>query len=154
MKPGYKNIVATMYEAKRFGQKNGKGFYNYTQDPKGRPKKEMNSEVQPIIASAVSQKKEVTDEEIVERMMLPMIFESSRCLEDKIVESAMELDLSLIYGLGFPPFRGGAMKYADSLTAKKLVELGQKYSPELGKMYEPTAQIREMAQKGSGFYPA
>jgi 3-hydroxyacyl-CoA dehydrogenase/enoyl-CoA hydratase/3-hydroxybutyryl-CoA epimerase/enoyl-CoA isomerase len=154
MKPGYKNIVATMYENKRFGQKNGKGFYNYTQDPKGRPKKEVNAEVEPIIASAVAAKKDVTDEEIVERMMLPMIFESSRCLEDKIVESAMELDLSLIYGLGFPPFRGGAMKYADSVGASRLVELGQKYSAMLGKMYEPTAQIREMAQKGTAFYSA
>ncbi|MBU6375911.1 MAG: fatty acid oxidation complex subunit alpha FadB [Bdellovibrionales bacterium] len=152
MKPGYKNIVATMYEAKRFGQKNGKGFYNYTQDPKGRPKKEVSPEVEPIIQSAVAGKQDVTDEEILERMMLPMVFESSRCLEDKIVESAMELDLSLLYGLGFPPFRGGAMKYADSVGAKKLVELGQKYSATLGKMYEPTAQIREMAQKGSNFY--
>jgi 3-hydroxyacyl-CoA dehydrogenase/enoyl-CoA hydratase/3-hydroxybutyryl-CoA epimerase/enoyl-CoA isomerase len=154
MKPDYKNIVATMYENKRFGQKNGKGFYNYTQDPKGRPKKEVNAEVEPIIASAVAGKKDVADEEILERMMLPMIFESSRCLEDKIVESAMELDLSLLYGLGFPPFRGGAMKYADSIGAKKLVELGQRYAATLGKMYEPTAQIRDMAQKGTGFYPA
>ncbi len=154
MKPGYKNIVATMYENKRFGQKNGKGFYNYTQDPKGRPKKEVNAEVEPIIASAVAGKKDVTDEEILERMMLPMIFESSRCLEDKIVESAMELDLSLLYGLGFPPFRGGAMKYADSIGASRLVELGQKYAAALGKMYEPTAQIREMAQQGTAFYSA
>ncbi|NDD90959.1 fatty acid oxidation complex subunit alpha FadB [bacterium] len=154
MKPGYKNIVATMYEAKRFGQKNGKGFYNYTQDPKGRPKKEVSPEVEPVLQSAVAGKKDVTDEEILERMMLPMVFESSRCLEDKIVDSAMELDLALIYGLGFPPFRGGAMKYADSVGAKKLVELGQKYSATLGKMYDPTAQIREMAQKGSSFYPS
>ena len=85
--------------------------------------------------------------------MLPMIFESSRCLEDKIVASPMELDLALLYGLGFPPFRGGAMKFADTWGAKKLVELGQKYGPTLGKMYEPTVQIREMAQKGVGFYP-
>jgi 3-hydroxyacyl-CoA dehydrogenase/enoyl-CoA hydratase/3-hydroxybutyryl-CoA epimerase/enoyl-CoA isomerase len=95
---------------------------------------------------------ELTDEEIVDRMMLPMIFESSRCLEDKIVATPMELDLSLLYGLGYPPFRGGVMRQADRIGAKKLLELGQKYA-SLGKLYEPTAQIRKMAEAGGTFYP-
>lgn len=157
MKPGYKNVIAHQFEAGRFGQKNGKGFFNYTQDPKGKPKKEINPEVQAIIQKALAPeaerpKGEVTDAEIVERMMLPMIFECSRCLEDKIVASPMELDLALIYGLGFPPFRGGAMKYADDLGAAKLVELAGKYAPRLGKAYEATRQIKEMADRKSGFY--
>jgi 3-hydroxyacyl-CoA dehydrogenase/enoyl-CoA hydratase/3-hydroxybutyryl-CoA epimerase/enoyl-CoA isomerase len=153
MKPAYKNIVSIMYEAKRFGQKNGKGFYTYTQDPKGRPKKEIDRAVDEWIQMAVSERREVSDQEIVERMMLPMIFESSRCLEEGIVETAMELDLALLYGLGFPPFRGGVLRYADSIGPAKLIEMGERYSGRLGKMYEPTAQIRQMAQKNSGFYP-
>ncbi len=157
MKPSYKNVIAFQYEAKRFGQKNGKGFYTYTQDPKGKPKKEINPEVFEVIKQALAPeaerpKGEVTDQEIIERMMLPMIFESSRCLEDKIVATPMELDLALIYGLGFPPFRGGAMKYADEMGAAKLVELAAKYAPRLGKAYEATNQIKEMAAKKSGFY--
>lgn len=157
MKPAYKNVITHQYEAKRYGQKNGKGFYTYTQDPKGKPKKEIQPEVFEVIKQALAPeserpKAEITDQEIVERMMLPMIFECSRCLEDQIVETPMELDLALLYGLGFPPFRGGAMRYADDLTAAKLVELGQKYAPRLGKAYEPTAQIREMASKKTSFY--
>jgi 3-hydroxyacyl-CoA dehydrogenase/enoyl-CoA hydratase/3-hydroxybutyryl-CoA epimerase/enoyl-CoA isomerase len=157
MKPGYKNVIAHQFDAKRFGQKNGRGFYNYTQDPKGKPKKEIQPEVYDIIKQALAPeserpKGEVSDQEIIERMMLPMIFECSRCLEDKIVETPMELDLALLYGLGFPPFRGGAMKFADSLGASRLVELGEKYAARLGAAYQPTAQIREMASKKTTYY--
>ena len=93
----------------------------------------------------------ITDEDIVHRMMLPMVFECSRCLEDGIVGSAEETDLSLLYGLGFPPFRGGALRYADSLGAAKLMELGKKFA-SLGKLYEPTAQVRKQAETGTRFY--
>jgi len=147
------HVIGALYEQKRFGQKNGKGFFNYTQDPKGKPKRDADAGIYDLLASAMKSKgnASVTDEDIVHRMMLPMIFECSRCLEDKIVASPEETDLSLLYGLGFPPFRGGALRYADSLGAKKLVELGQKFA-SLGKMYEPTAQVRKQAESGAGFY--
>jgi 3-hydroxyacyl-CoA dehydrogenase/enoyl-CoA hydratase/3-hydroxybutyryl-CoA epimerase/enoyl-CoA isomerase len=154
MKYEYRTAIDAQYEAKRFGQKNGKGFYSYTVDPKGKPKKEVDAEVAGILKPVVQGGgADITDEDIVHRMMLPMIFECSRCLEDKIVEQPYEIDLSMLYGLGFPPFRGGVMRYADSLGAEKLVQLGEKYS-KLGKLYEPTAQIREMAKTGKKFYEA
>jgi 3-hydroxyacyl-CoA dehydrogenase/enoyl-CoA hydratase/3-hydroxybutyryl-CoA epimerase/enoyl-CoA isomerase len=151
MKYDFKSVIDIQYEAKRFGQKNGKGFYVYSVDPKGRPKKELDPSVTDLLKAGVQRTVDITDEEIVDRMMLPMLFESSRCLEDKIVASPMELDLSLLYGLGYPPFRGGVMRQADRMGAKKLLELGQKYA-SLGKLYEPTQQIRKMAEDGSKFY--
>jgi len=151
MKYNFKSVLDLQYEAGRFGQKNGKGFFVYTQDPKGRPQKSMDPEIANLLKPAITGSVSVSDEEIVERMMLPMLFESSRCLEEKIVGSAIEVDLSLIYGLGFPPFRGGIMRYADSIGAKKLVQLSEKYA-SLGKMYEATSQIKEMAKSGKTFY--
>jgi 3-hydroxyacyl-CoA dehydrogenase/enoyl-CoA hydratase/3-hydroxybutyryl-CoA epimerase/enoyl-CoA isomerase len=152
MKYDFKSVIDIQYEAKRFGQKNGKGFFTYSLDPKGRPKKEIDPSVADLLKAGVQRTVDITDEEIVDRMMLPMLFESSRCLEDKIVASPMELDLSLLYGLGYPPFRGGVMRQADRIGAKKLLELGAKYA-SLGKLYEPTAQIRRMAEDGNKFYP-
>ncbi|MEY4615563.1 MAG: hypothetical protein RJB66_523 [Pseudomonadota bacterium] len=151
MKATFKTAIAVMYEGKRFGQKNGVGFYKYVADKKGAPKKELDPEVVGILKPIMTESKTVTDEEIIERMMLPMIIECSRCLEEKIVDSPIEVDLGLIYGLGFPPFRGGALKYADSVGLKNLITLCEKYK-NLGKLYEPTAQMQQLASAGKGFY--
>jgi 3-hydroxyacyl-CoA dehydrogenase/enoyl-CoA hydratase/3-hydroxybutyryl-CoA epimerase/enoyl-CoA isomerase len=151
MKASYKTAITAMYEAKRYGQKNGVGFYKYVADKKGIPKKEADSDVAALLQPLVAAQKTVTDEEIVERMMLPMIIECSRCLEEKIVDSPMEVDLGLIYGLGFPPFRGGAMKYSDSVGLDNLVKLSEKYQT-LCKLYEPTAQMKNLAKSAKGFY--
>jgi 3-hydroxyacyl-CoA dehydrogenase/enoyl-CoA hydratase/3-hydroxybutyryl-CoA epimerase/enoyl-CoA isomerase len=151
MKANFKTAIDVMYETKRFGQKNGFGFYKYTPDKKGIPKKELDPAVGDLLKSIIADSKTVSDEEIIERMMLPMIVECSRCLEEKIVESSMEVDLGLIYGLGFPPFRGGALKYADSLGLRKIVELSEKYK-SLGKLYEATGKMRTMANEGKGYY--
>lgn len=147
-----KTASEVMFEAQRLGQKNGKGFYIYKPEKKGPPKKTVDPEVTPLLAPIVKgDGKSVTDQEIVDRMMLPMLLECSRCLEDKIVESPVEVDLALIYGLGFPPFRGGIFRWADSLGAKALVEAAEKYT-KLGKLYEPTAQLKDLAKTGKTFH--
>lgn len=148
-----RTAIQAMYAAKRYGQKNGKGFYQYVPDKKGYPKKEVDPAAMEVLKPVILADKNgsVTDQEIIERMMLPMILECSRCLEDKIVGSATETDMSLIYGLGFPPFRGGALRYADTLGLANLCKTAEKYT-NLGKLYEPTAQMRELAKSGKGFY--
>ncbi len=149
-----KTAIELMKEANRLGQKNGKGFYTYTLDKRGSPKKEIDVTAQEMVKSLykVGPNSTVTDQEIIDRIMLPMIFECSRCLEDKIVDSPAEVDIALLYGLGFPPFRGGALRYADSVGAKQLVAASEKCLG-LGKLYEPTAQIRKQAETQTGFYP-
>jgi 3-hydroxyacyl-CoA dehydrogenase/enoyl-CoA hydratase/3-hydroxybutyryl-CoA epimerase/enoyl-CoA isomerase len=143
-----------MFGAQRLGQKNGKGFYIYKPEKKGPPKKTVDPDVAPLLAPiAKGDGKAVTDQEIVERMMLPMLLECSRCLEDKIVETPVEVDLALVYGLGFPPFRGGIFRWADGLGAAALVDATQKYT-KLGKLYEPTAQLKDLAKTGKTFHVA
>jgi 3-hydroxyacyl-CoA dehydrogenase/enoyl-CoA hydratase/3-hydroxybutyryl-CoA epimerase/enoyl-CoA isomerase len=61
------------------------------------------------------------------------------------------VDLGLIYSLGFPPFRGGALRYVDSVGPSAVVSAGERWK-NLGKLYEPTAQIRALATAGKGFY--
>jgi 3-hydroxyacyl-CoA dehydrogenase/enoyl-CoA hydratase/3-hydroxybutyryl-CoA epimerase/enoyl-CoA isomerase len=153
MKYDGRTAIQAMYEAKRLGQKNGVGFYKYTPDKKGAPKKEADPTAYEILKPIVKgAQKEVSDQEIIDRMMLPMIIECSRCLEDKIVSTPAEVDLGLIYGLGFPPFRGGALRYSDAVSLKALCEAGDRYRERLGKLYEPTAQMRGLATEGKGFY--
>ena len=78
-----------------------------------------------------------------------------RCLEDGIAASATDVDLSLIYGIGFPPFRGGALHYVDDVGIEKFVaradELAATAGP-LGAMYLPTEKLREMAASGDTFF--
>lgn len=146
-----KTILEVMFENNRYGQKNSKGFYEYEKDKKGKPVKKVNPAVYELIKPVVKKQIEISDEEIIMRMMIPMIIEASRCLEDKIVNTATEVDMGLLLGLGFPPFRAGALKYADTLGLKKLEEESQKHL-EIGKLYELTPFMKDLAKNNKTYY--
>jgi 3-hydroxyacyl-CoA dehydrogenase/enoyl-CoA hydratase/3-hydroxybutyryl-CoA epimerase/enoyl-CoA isomerase len=136
--------VALLFKANRFGQKNGKGFYTYSLDAKGKPKKEVNPEIYSVLGQdPKSFNMDVSDQEIIDRLMLPFIFESARCLSEKIVDTAAELDLAMLSGLGFPPFRGGPMRYAQSIGASVLIEKGNEFFKKWGALYETTPGVKE-----------
>jgi 3-hydroxyacyl-CoA dehydrogenase/enoyl-CoA hydratase/3-hydroxybutyryl-CoA epimerase/enoyl-CoA isomerase len=147
----HKTVLEMMFEQKRFGQKNNLGFYEYEIDKKGKPVKKVNPAVYEMIKPAVKRQIEVTDEDIIMRMMIPMIIEASRCLEEKIVESPVEVDMGLLLGLGFPPFRAGALKYADSIGLKNLEAASQKFH-EIGKLYEFTPFMKGLAAENKTYY--
>ena len=143
LKPDYS--VALLFKASRYGQKNGKGFYTHSVDAKGKPKKDVNPEVYPVIGqNPASFNAQITDQEIIDRLMLPFIFESARCLNEKIVDESYELDLAMLTGLGFPPFRGGPIRYAESIGAGALIEKGNEYFKKFGSLYEVTSGIQEV----------
>jgi 3-hydroxyacyl-CoA dehydrogenase/enoyl-CoA hydratase/3-hydroxybutyryl-CoA epimerase/enoyl-CoA isomerase len=104
-----------------------------------------------LLKSIVTEQREVTDEDIINFMMIPLCMETVRCLEDGIVDTAAEADMGLIYGIGFPPFRGGALRYIDTVGVAEFVALADKYA-ELGALYTPTAKLREMAASGQKFF--
>lgn len=147
-----KTALDVMYENKRFGQKNSLGFYEYEIDKKGKPVKKVNPAVYELIKPVQKKAVELSDEDIVMRMMLPMIIEASRCLEDKIVESPVEVDMGLLLGLGFPPFRAGALKYADSVGLKKLEEESKKYHSIGGNTYVFTPFMKSLALENKTYY--
>jgi len=148
-----KTALATMFEAGRYGQKNNKGFYAYVPDKKGVPKKTVDPDVPAILKPLVKadNSASITDQDIIDRMMLPLLIECSRCLEDGIVNTPVEVDIALIYGLGFPPFRGGPFRYADAVGLKALCEKAGKFA-SLGKLYEPTAKMLKLAEAGATYH--
>ena len=151
MKSDFKGATELLYENNRLGQKNGKGYYTYTTDKKGRPQKTQDPEVNALIASVQQGSQDFDDQEIVDRLMVAFCNEAVRCLEDDIVASAGELDMAMLMGLGFPPFRGGPCRYIDQVGLVKFIGLCDKYS-HLGKAYEAPQLLRAMAENGATFY--
>ncbi|NIB43859.1 fatty acid oxidation complex subunit alpha FadB [Pseudomaricurvus alkylphenolicus] len=151
MSKDFKTAADVMFENERYGQKNGKGFYSYEPDKRGKPKKTVTEETYDLIAPVCAERKDFDEEEIIARMMIPMATELARCLEENVVDSAAEADMALIYGIGFPPFRGGCFRWIDSIGIAKFVELCDKYQ-HLGGLYQATDKQREMAASGTGYY--
>ncbi|GAA3906855.1 fatty acid oxidation complex subunit alpha FadB [Halomonas cibimaris] len=149
-----KTAIEVMYDHDRLGQKNAKGFYAYEEDRKGKPQKVSDDAVPGLLEPAVKGQAERSDEEIIARMMVPLCMETVRCLEDGIVDSPAEADMALIYGIGFPPFRGGALRYIDALGVAEFVKLADSLADELGPLYAPTDRLRRMADSNARFYDA
>jgi 3-hydroxyacyl-CoA dehydrogenase / enoyl-CoA hydratase / 3-hydroxybutyryl-CoA epimerase / enoyl-CoA isomerase len=80
-----------------------------------------------------------------------MIIESAHALEDGVVDTAAELDMALLLGLGFPPYLGGALKYADWLGLERVLALSVEYA-DLGPLYQHTAGMRAMAERDQHYY--
>jgi 3-hydroxyacyl-CoA dehydrogenase/enoyl-CoA hydratase/3-hydroxybutyryl-CoA epimerase/enoyl-CoA isomerase len=155
MKYDFKTCQEVMFENERFGQKNGRGYYAYETDKKGRPKKIVDEDVAALLAPVIDGNETLDDEAIVDSMMIPMCLESVRCFEDGIAASATDVDLALIYGIGFPPFRGGALHYVDDFGIDKFVARADELAAAAGAlnaMYLPTEKLREMAASGDTFF--
>jgi 3-hydroxyacyl-CoA dehydrogenase/enoyl-CoA hydratase/3-hydroxybutyryl-CoA epimerase/enoyl-CoA isomerase len=143
--------VTLLYKAERFGQKNGKGFYNFSLDKRGRPAKVAADEAYALFAPHCAAKRDFDADEIIARVMIPMANEAIRCLEEGIVGSAAEADMALLYGLGFPPFRGGIIRYIETMGLANFVALADKYA-DLGPIYQITDGVREMAASGKSYF--
>ena len=149
----FETALEILLRTARLGQKNGHGFYKYRNDSKGRPRKEIDSETETLLAAArPNGKTGFGEEEIVARMMLPLILEAARCVEDGIAASPGDVDMCLILGLGLPRYLGGALKYADYLGLKNVLDAADKRE-SLGPMYRPSERLRAMASAGEVFYP-
>ncbi|MCC3862559.1 fatty acid oxidation complex subunit alpha FadB [Pseudemcibacter aquimaris] len=148
-----KNAVDLMFELERFGQKNKKGFYKYELDKRGKDKKIIDEDVPGLLSDVTGDIKEFDDQEIIERMMLPLLIEVARCVEEGIVASAAEADMALIYGIGFPPFRGGALHYMDQVGMDNILAMAAKYE-HLGPLYHPTDRMKEMAANKEKYHQA
>ncbi len=146
-----KTIIDALYEADRLGQKNGKGFYQYENDKRGKPQKKLDPSVDAVIASVQASPADIDAQDMVDRLMVPLCIESARCLEDNIVGTAAEVDMGLVYGVGFPPFRGGALHHVDQMGLAAFCARADEFA-HLGPLYHPTEKMREMAKNGDTFY--
>ncbi|MEW6999690.1 fatty acid oxidation complex subunit alpha FadB [Colwelliaceae bacterium BS250] len=146
-----KDPVNVLFSNDRFGQKNGIGFYEHTKDKRGRPQKVASSSSLELLSAICTAKTEFSNDEIIARTMIPMINETIRCLEEGVVDTAAEADMGLIYGLGFPPFRGGPIRYLETVGLSAFIEMADKYA-HLGEIYQVTDGLREMAKSGNSYF--
>jgi 3-hydroxyacyl-CoA dehydrogenase/enoyl-CoA hydratase/3-hydroxybutyryl-CoA epimerase/enoyl-CoA isomerase len=148
MKIDFPDAVTLMVAENRLGQKSGAGFYKYSSDAKGRPRKEIDPQTPMLLAGIQPYGvRRFDDAELLDRLMLPMIIESVRTLEEGIAGSSAEVDMSLVLGLGFPRYAGGPLKYADWLGLKNVVARSDALV-SLGPMYSPTDGMRAAAAAG------
>ena len=145
----------TLCEKNRFGQKNKKGFYGYKEDDKGKPKKYFDKKVLQIL-KACTQEGDFSNYKfdaatILHRFMIPMCIEAALCLEEGIVDSPSEVDMSIVYGLGFPVFRGGLLRWMDEIGLNNFCKLADKFA-YLGSLYKPTSKMRKMARENIKYY--
>jgi 3-hydroxyacyl-CoA dehydrogenase/enoyl-CoA hydratase/3-hydroxybutyryl-CoA epimerase/3-hydroxyacyl-CoA dehydrogenase/enoyl-CoA hydratase/3-hydroxybutyryl-CoA epimerase/enoyl-CoA isomerase len=145
---GTSPLLEAMVKANRLGQKTGAGFYKYG-GKKGRG--EPDPALAEVVGPLVRGKSALSKQQITERLFLPMVLEATRILEEKLVRDVRDVDLGLIFGIGFPPFKGGLLFWADTLGPKKLVEMLKPYEG-LGLRYKPTPMLVEMSKAGRKFY--
>ncbi|WP_394173660.1 fatty acid oxidation complex subunit alpha FadB [Thalassotalea litorea] len=143
--------ISLLVNDSRYGQKNGVGFYEYSKDKRGRPQKVLSQDSLNMLAAVSKQGVEFGKDEIIARLMIPMVNETIRCLEEGIVASAAEADMGMIYGLGFPPFRGGPIRYLETLGLNEFIAMADQYA-HLGEYYQVTDGLREMAASGKSYF--
>jgi 3-hydroxyacyl-CoA dehydrogenase/enoyl-CoA hydratase/3-hydroxybutyryl-CoA epimerase/3-hydroxyacyl-CoA dehydrogenase/enoyl-CoA hydratase/3-hydroxybutyryl-CoA epimerase/enoyl-CoA isomerase len=142
------DVLMALVKAGRLGQKTGAGFYAYKKgSDRGEPDPKLDELIQPLMRD----QRKFSDAEIEARLFLPMIVEATRLLQDKVVRDVRDVDLGLIYGIGFPPFKGGLLFWADTLGAAKIVEMLKPLEP-LGERARPTPLLLDMARTGKKFY--
>jgi 3-hydroxyacyl-CoA dehydrogenase/enoyl-CoA hydratase/3-hydroxybutyryl-CoA epimerase len=130
----------------RLGAKNGKGIYRY----EGRERQEPDA----AVYATLGLHPRIAEPDLgalADRMVLPMVNEAARCLEEQVVRSAGELDLALIFSTGFPPFRGGLCRWADQQGLPQLVATLERLEGAAGDRFHPSDALRATAAAG-GFY--
>ena len=133
----------------RLGVKGGGGFYRYD----GRKLLGPDPELYGVLGDTVpASRKEIPEADIRARLLLVMINEAARILEEGIVASAADLDLAMIMGTGFPPFRGGLLRFADEVHPRVLVERLREYQAEVGPRFTPAEALVQLAREDVTFY--
>jgi 3-hydroxyacyl-CoA dehydrogenase/enoyl-CoA hydratase/3-hydroxybutyryl-CoA epimerase len=149
-------LLIDVARTKRLGRKGGLGFYRYE---RGRAKG-VDPEVYPELA-LVKDARVKGDARIEElrtsirrRLVLAMVNEAARALEDGIVASAPAVDLAMIMGTGFPPFRGGLLRFADTLHPRGLLDRLHALQEVVGRRFEPAPLLVQLAREDRTFYQA
>jgi 3-hydroxyacyl-CoA dehydrogenase/enoyl-CoA hydratase/3-hydroxybutyryl-CoA epimerase len=136
-----------MISAGLLGRKNGRGFYLHDKSAEAKVNPQASTFVQNQAARGLPR------EELPERMVLLMVNEAARCLEEQIVAGPQDVDFAMIMGTGFAPFLGGPLRYADSLGVDVVVGALENLVDRGVAHFEPCALLRKMAADRRGFYP-
>ena len=148
-------IAEKIVDMGRCGQKTGAGFYRYEPGSRqGTPDPEIEQMVREEAALLGIEQRQISDEEIVSRCLYPMINTGAKILEEGVAMRASDIDVVWVYGYGFPPYRGGPMKYADTVGVKAVYDTICGYRDRLGNEFgywDPAPLLEQLAGNGESF---
>jgi 3-hydroxyacyl-CoA dehydrogenase/enoyl-CoA hydratase/carnithine racemase len=144
-------LTELVYQTGCYGRKTGAGYFDYSGDQPV-PNPRVVEVVQNYLKENNVAPKEMSNQEIMDAMMALATNEAALMMEEGICDRPRDMDLAMIYGTGFPPYRGGILRYADKWGLKnvydKLVELEAQYGPR----FTPADKVKQMAESGETFY--
>ena len=137
-------IREVLCEMDRRGQKNGKGFYDYDESRKATPSPDVEKVILDFSAKQGITRRKISDDEILERCLFPMINEGAKILEEGIASRASDIDVVWMTGYGWPIYRGGPMHYADSIGLEKVLDKLKTYHAEHGDDFKPASLLERL----------
>ena len=144
-------LTEAVYRTGCYGRKTGAGYFDYSGE-KPVPNPKVVDAIQRYLKENNVSRKEVSKQEVIDLMLASGINEAAYMIQEGICDRPQDMDLAMIYGTGFPPYRGGILRYADHWGLKnvytKLLDLETRY----GIRFKPAALIRDMAETGKKFY--
>ena len=136
----------------RFGLKNGRGYYNYEEGSRRpRPVPEVEAMIIEFSGKKGYTRREISDEEILQRAIYPIINEGAKILEEKIAVRPSDLDVIWVNGYGWPVYRGGPMFYADLVGPDHILKVMKKFHAQYGDDFKPAPLLEKLAREGKGF---
>ena len=145
-------IAERLCEADRRGQKTGAGYYDYDENRQATPSPFVEGIIKEFVEKGGKEQREISDQEILERCLYPMINEGAKILEEGIAIRASDIDVTWVYGYGWPVYRGGPMHYANSIGLGTIATKMREYQAETGDAnWAPCKLLGELADQGKGF---
>ena len=144
-------LTERIYQTGCYGRKTGAGYFDYSGE-KPVPNQKVVEVIQKYLKENRVAPKKISKQDVVDTLLALGINEAALMIEQGICDRPQDMDLAMIYGTGFPPYRGGILRYADKWGLKnvfeKLVELEKQY----GSRFKPADMIKDMADSGKTFY--
>jgi len=144
-------LYERIYQTGCYGRKTGSGWFDYSGE-KPIPNPKVMAVVQNYLKENGVRPKSMIPKEIVDRMLARAINEAAYMIQEEICDRPQDMDLAIIYGLGFPPYRGGILRYADAWGIRNVYEHLLKLEKEQGVRFKPASLLKEMAESGRTFY--
>jgi len=148
---GVSPIYELIYQTGCYGRKTGAGWYDYSGE-KPVPNRKIQEVIKKYLKENGIQPKKLSNKEIVDRMLARAINEAAYMIQEGICDRPQDMDLAMVYGTGFPPYRGGILRYADAWGIRNVYEYLLKLEKEHGVRFKPAPLLKEMAESGRTFY--
>jgi 3-hydroxyacyl-CoA dehydrogenase len=144
-------IEDRLCEAGHYGQKTGSGWYKYDADRKAIHSTDADAIIEEARHLAGFTPREISSDEIVERIIYALVNEGARILEEGFALRAVDIDIIYLNGYGFPAYRGGPMWYADTVGLKKVYQRILDFEKQHGKLWTPAPLLKQLAEEGRTF---